>query len=279
MHGKTAVVTGGTSGLGEVAAVELARRGARVVLVARDAARGQATLGKLKAVNPGADHALRLADLSKLAEMKRVAAEIATAEPAIDLLVNNAGAIFGRREETADGLERTFAVNHMAYFVVTAGLLDRLAATPGARIVSTASTAHRGARLDFDDLQSRQGYSALGAYGRSKLANILFTRELARRLEGSGVTATCHHPGVVATRFADNVGWLAKAAKLVLRPAFISPEKGAQTLLYLATSPAVEGRSGGYYDRCALTSPSPAAQDDAAAARLWAASEAIAAAA
>src|SRR6478736_188255 len=175
MQGKTVVVTGGTSGIGEVAAVRLAEKGARVVLIARDQTRAAATLAKLKNANPSATHAAHYGDLSALAEMKRVAGEVAAAEPRIDVLINNAGAVFLSRKTSADGLEMTFAVNHLAYFVVTNILLDRLKATSGARIVSTSSDAHKSGKLDFDDLQLEHGYRAGRAYGTSKLCNILFT--------------------------------------------------------------------------------------------------------
>lgn len=280
MQGKTVVITGATSGIGEAAAVQLARLGARIVFVGRDPARVEALLAELRTANPDAAHRAHLADLSRLSEMKRVAAEIAAAEPRVDVLVNNAGAAFLKRQITEDGLERTFALNHMAYFVVTLGLLDRLKA--GARVVSTASAAHRSAKLDFAELERTQWagerFNGPVAYGRSKLANILFTRELARRLEGSGVTATCFHPGVVATRIWNGAGWLAPVLKLAMATFVLPPEKGADTLVWLASSPDVEGRSGGYYDKRALVSPAPAARDDAKAARLWAESERIAAA-
>ena len=267
---RTIVITGATSGIGEVAAVELAKRGARIVIVARDAARAEATLDKLRAANPAADHVAHIADLSRLAEMKRVGAEIAAEEPEIDVLVNNAGALFNSRQTTEDGLERTFALNHMSYFVLTEILLANLERTKGARIVSTASDAHVGATLDFDDLQSQKRYSGFGVYGKSKLCNILFTRELARRLTGTGVTANCLHPGFVATRFGDQRGGLASLAVRIAKPVgAISPEKGARTIVYLAGSPEVEGRSGGYYYREKLKAPSRAAQSDEDARRLW----------
>jgi NAD(P)-dependent dehydrogenase (short-subunit alcohol dehydrogenase family) len=179
MKGKTVVITGGTSGIGEVAALELAQMGARIVLVAREKPRADATLARLRGRAPGLAHTVHYADLTRLAEMKRVAAQIADAEPRIDVLINNAGAMFAARQVTQDGLERTFALNHMGYFVITEGLRERIAAAPGARIVNTASGAHRGATLDFDDLQSERSFSARNAYGRSKLCNILFTRERA----------------------------------------------------------------------------------------------------
>jgi len=206
MHGKVVVMTGGTSGIGEVAAERLAGLGARLVLVARDRARGEATLARLRARGPGVAHVAHYADLSLIADTKRVAAEIAAAEPRIDVLINNAGAMFGHRRVTADGLELTFATNHMSYFLLTHGLRERLLASPPARVVNTSSAAHRRADLDFDDLQSARGYRGFMAYSRSKLCNILYTRELARRSAGTGVTANCLHPGFVATRFGDASG-------------------------------------------------------------------------
>src|SRR4029078_4122077 len=201
MQGKPVIITGATSGIGEVAAVRLAEKGARIVFTARDKARADDTMAALRKANPAADHALHMADLSRLSEMKRVGATLAQ-EPQIDVLINNAGALFNKRRETEDGLEMTFALNHMAYFVITNLLLDRL--KPGARIVTVASNAHRGARLDFDDLQSRRSYTGFPVYSRSKLCNILFNRELARRLSGTGVTAKTPSPGFVATRFGDD---------------------------------------------------------------------------
>ncbi len=276
MQGKVVVATGATSGIGEVAAARLAERGARIVFVARDPARAEATLARLNKAGPGLEHRAHLADLSLIADTRRVAAEIAAAEPRIDVLVNNAGAVFDRRVVTSEGLELTFALNHMAYFVLTQGLMARLAASAPARIVSTASAAHQGARLDFDDLQSAKSFSAIGAYGRSKLCNILFTRELARRLAGTGVTANCLHPGVVATRFGDNAGGLLGLLMPLVKRLSISPERGAETIVYLAASPDVEGVSGLYFAKCAPVTPSAAARDDAAAARLWEASERLA---
>jgi len=278
MKGKTVVITGATSGIGEVAAVTLAGRGARIVMIARDRTRAEPVLARLSQVNPQVQHAVHYADLSRLSEMKRVAAEIAASEPRIDVLVNNAGAMFSRRRETADGLELTFALNHMAYFVVTQGLLERLKATPGARIISTASDAHKAASLDFDDLQwTRRRFAGFRVYGTSKLCNILFTRALTQRLAGTGVTANCQHPGFVATRFGDSSdGLLRQFFGLAKKIAAISPEAGAKTIVHLASSDEVAGKSGGYYTKCRLENPTKAAQDDAAAERLWAASEKIA---
>ncbi len=269
MQGKHVIITGGTSGIGQAAAEVLAGMGARIVLIARNRERAEATLGRLRAIAPEANHTAYFADLSRAQETRRVAEEIAGNESRIDVLINNAGAIFGRREETEEGLERTFATNHMSYFVLTQGLLPRLAASTPARIINTSSRAHQGAKLDFADLQSARGYRAFPAYGRSKLCNILFTRELARQLSGSGVTANCLHPGFVRTRFGDNsAGWSSRMLRLAKMFA-ISIQEGAETLVYLASSPDVANVSGAYFYKSRAIQPSREAQDDLAATRLW----------
>ena len=263
LTGKTVVITGSTSGIGQAAAERLAAMGARIVQVARDKSRADAALARLN----GSGHTVHLADLSSLSEMKRVAAEIAAAEPRIDILINNAGAMFASRGVTVDNLERTFAVNHIAYFVLTLGVLKNL--TPNARIVSTSSDAHRIKNLDFDDLQSEKRYRSISAYGKSKLANILFTRELARRVK-TGITANCLHPGFVSTRFAQgNSGLISGSVRFFMKFAAMSPEKGADTIVYLASSDEVAGKSGGYYSKCKLVVPSKEAQDNESADRLW----------
>jgi len=211
-----------------------------------------------------------------LAEMKRVTSQIADQEPVIDILINNAGALFGARQLTEDGLERTFALNHMAYFVVTAGLRERLLASGAARIINTASAAHQGATLDLDDLQLAKGFGPRKAYGRSKLCNILFTRELSRRLRGTGVTVNCLHPGFVATRFGDQSGGLLSRLVWLAKFFAISPAEGAETLVYLASSPAVAETTGQYFYKCRATAPSLAAQDDRVAQSLWQRSAALA---
>jgi NAD(P)-dependent dehydrogenase (short-subunit alcohol dehydrogenase family) len=269
MHGKVVVITGATSGIGEVAAQRLADMGARIVLVARDRTRGEATLARLRSADRNISHSIYYGDLSRISEMKRLAAEIAAAEPRIDVLINNAGAMFGSRRMTEDDLELTFAINHMAYFVLTRGLRERLFAASPARVVNTASDAHRGCTLDFDDLQPTNGYSGFKTYGRSKLCNILFTRELSRRWSGQGVTANCLHPGFVATRFGDGSGGFLSRAVRLAKTFAISPEKGAQTIIYLASSPAVAGVSGEYFYQCRPATPTAEARDDAAARRLW----------
>jgi NAD(P)-dependent dehydrogenase (short-subunit alcohol dehydrogenase family) len=277
MDGKVVVLTGGTSGIGQVAATELARQGARMVLIARDRVRAARALADVNIAGPGVAHRAVYADLASIAETRRVAAEIAAVEPRIDVLINNAGALFNQRRLSPDGLEMTFAVNHMAYFVLTEGLKRTLVASQ-ARIVNTASGAHRGAALDFDDLQSERAYSGFQTYGRSKLCNILFTRELARRLQGTGVTANSLHPGFVATRFGDGSGGLLQALMPVARLGAISPQKGAETIVYLASSPDVASVTGLYFFKRKPDTPSAAAQDDVAASRLWAESERLEAA-
>jgi NAD(P)-dependent dehydrogenase (short-subunit alcohol dehydrogenase family) len=270
MRGKTIVITGGTSGIGEVAAIRLAEKGARIVLVARDTVRAAATLAKLRAANPVCNHVFHIADLSLMAETKRVGEELALREAQIDVLINNAGALFNRRAETAEGLEKTFATNHMAYFVLTNRLLDKLKAAPGARIICTSSDAHKGNHLDFDDLQSLKHYRGFAAYGRSKLCNILFTRELARRIAGSGITANALHPGFVATRFGEGSGGMMQWVVALAKPlGAISPEAGAKTIIYLACSPEVANDSGDYFTKCKCVLPSRDAQNDADAKRLW----------
>jgi len=273
MQGKVVVLTGGTSGIGEAAAIRLASMGARLVLVARDASRAETILKRLQKMSPGVatPHTAHLADLSLVAETRRVAREIAATEPRIDVLINNAGLICARRQVNAEGYELTFATNHLAYFVLTHGLLPRMLASDPARIVNTASEVHRGAKLDFGDLQSEQGYSGFGAYAKSKLANVLFTSELARRLSGSGVTANSLHPGVVASRFGlprDGQGGDPSSARF-LSAHGISPEEGAETIVYLASAAEAAKASGQYFDQSRAVMPSKEAQDWAVAKKLW----------
>lgn len=225
---------------------------------------------RLRERGPGATHCIHYADLSVLSELKRVGYAIADAEARIDVLINNAGALYSRRDVTEDGLERTFATNHVSYFVLTHLLRDRLLATPRARVVSTASHAHRGAQLNFGDLQMENGYSGFKAYKRSKLCNILFTRELARRLEGTGATANSLHPGFVNTRFGEgNSNGIGSHVIRLLKKFALSPEKGAETLVYLASSDVPAVVSGSYFYKCRITTPSREAQNDEAARRLW----------
>jgi NAD(P)-dependent dehydrogenase (short-subunit alcohol dehydrogenase family) len=248
MTGRTCMITGATSGIGLAAALELARLGASLVLVGRNPERGEQALKEVRRALRAGDVTLLLADLSSQAEIRRLAADFLASGWPLHVLLNNAGVINLRREESGDGIETTFAVNHLAYFLLTRLLLERLKESAPARVVNVASDAHRGAgRLDFDDLESRRGYSAMRVYGRSKLANILFTRELARRLEGTGVTANAIHPGFVGSNFAKNNGLLGIAAMTLLRPFARSTEKGAETAVYLCASPEVEDVTGEYF--------------------------------
>jgi NAD(P)-dependent dehydrogenase (short-subunit alcohol dehydrogenase family) len=273
MNGRVVVITGATSGIGQVASEELAAMGARIVFVARDKTRGETALRRLRERGPGIEHTAHYADLSRLTEMRRVAKDIAAAEPRIDILMNNAGAMFGRLQNTEDNLERTFALNHMSYFVLTHFLRERLLATPGARIVNTSSDAHRNAHIDYNDVQMTARFGMFRNYCLSKLYNILFTRELSRQLRGSGVTVNALHPGFVATRFGDETSGAAAAAFRVVKRFAMAPEEGAKTLIYLASSPDVDGVSGEYFHKCAPSKPSKDALDDAAAQWLWSESE------
>lgn len=270
MQGKTVVITGATSGIGEAAALALARMGARILFTARNPLRAEDTLNRLRLAGPRADHGYHLADLSKLSAMREAAAALCAAAPIVDVLINNAGAMFGRREETVDGLEASFALNHMAYFVLTHLLMANVRASSAGRIVVTASAAHRGMKLNFADLQAKSDYFAYAAYGRSKLCNLLFARALAQRLEGSSVTVNALHPGFVATRFADSADGLMRAGfGIAKKMGAIRPEEGAKTIVYLASSPEVEGVSGLYFVKSAPATPAPEAMDDTAAKRLW----------
>ena len=267
MQGKTVVITGATSGIGEVAALDLATKGARIVFVARDAVKATRLLQQLTQVGPTVTHDWVQADLTSLAAMKAAGEALAAKAPLIDVLINNAGVIHARREVTVDGLEKTFAVNHMAYFIITERLRGQINPA-GGRVVSTASTAHNWAKLDFSDLQSKRRYSTMGAYGLSKLCNILWTRELARRLTGTGITANCLHPGGVATNFGHN-NPLIRIVMTLAKGVMLTPAQGADTLIWLATSSEVEGKTGGYWSKRHLTTPSATAQDDVAATKLW----------
>lgn len=273
LQGKTIVVTGATSGIGRVTAATLAKLGAAVFCVGRDPQRTQATVDAIQDNSGNAQVVGLLADLASFQQIHNLADEIHQRTPRLDVLVNNAGAVFLRRKLSQDGIELTFALNHLAYFLLTNLLLDLLKSTAAqageARLVNVASAAHMGAKIHFDDLQFQHGYSAMRAYSQSKLANILFTYELARRLEGSGVTANALHPGFVASRFATNNGPLAKIAMRLARLVAISPEEGAQTSIYLASSPEVKGVTGKYFVKRHPHNSDPASYDAETARRLW----------
>ena len=277
MEGRTVVITGANSGVGKATAVARAAAGARTVMTARDESRGRQAQEDVKRAS-GSDRVdLVVFDLADLASVREGARRLLDAYERIHVLVNNAGLVLSHRAVTTDGFEATFATNHLGPFLLTRELTDRLKESAPARVVTVASTAHRSARrgLDFDDLQSERRYAGMRAYGRSKLANILFTNELARRLAGSGVTANSLHPGTVATGFArdhDASGLLAFGVK-VIKPFVLTPERGARTSVYLASSPEVEGVTGHYFIKCRARRPSAAARDEAAAARLWSVSE------
>ncbi len=274
MSGRVCLVTGATSGIGRATTLALARRGPALVLLCRDRDRGEAVAAAARAAG-AAKVDLLFADLSRQSEVRRAAAEFLASGRPLHVLINNAGVVNVQRTTTADGLETTFAVNHLAYFLFTNLLLDRLRASAPARIVNVASDAHKFGPLNFDDLQNEKSYSVMRVYGQSKLANILFTAELARRLEGSGVTANSLHPGAVSTGLGTNNGSWARGLIALLRPFFRTPDRGAETSVYLATSPAVEGVSGRYFANCREKPPSAAAQDMDSARRLWTASDAM----
>lgn len=278
MQGRTVVVTGGNSGIGLETAEALAGMGARVIVTARNADKGRAAVaGIVRRLGGHAQVQLVVFDLADLSSVRRGADEVLEQAPRLDVLVNNAGVVLSERQVTVDGFEATFATNHLGPFLLTNLLLDRLRESAPSRIVTVASTAHNTARkgIPFDDLQSTKRYRGMRVYGESKLANILFTLELARRLAGTGVTANALHPGTVRTGYGgdgDARGFLAFGLK-ISRPFFISPAKGARTSIYLASSPAVEGVSGEYFNKCKPAKPRRWAQDAEAAQRLWQVSE------
>jgi NAD(P)-dependent dehydrogenase (short-subunit alcohol dehydrogenase family) len=268
MTKKLCIVTGATAGIGYETALGLARWGAKVVLTGRDAARGEDALANIRQQIPGAEVDFLIADFASLQAVRGLAAAILDRHEKIDVLVNNAGGFHGKRSLTVDGFETTFAVNHLAPFLLTNLLLGKLIASAPARIVTVASVAHKKHGASLDDPQSKKHYGMWSAYANSKLANILFTSELAQRLAGTGVTANCLHPGLVASNIATHYTPLRLIWKL-LTPFLLTPAEGARTSLYLATSPEVEGVTGKYFDKCRAVEPSPAARDMAAARELW----------
>ena len=269
MNAKTFLITGATDGIGLQTAKVLAALGHRVVLHGRSEAKGKAALAAIRKESPGSDLRFFKADFFSLQQVRALAAQVRAEVPHLDVLINNAGCSFLTRRETTDGFEATFAVNHLAPFLLTNLLLDKLRASAPARIVNVASAAHRYGVLDFDDLMSRRRYRPAQVYGCSKLANILFTRELAQRLQGSGVTVNALHPGVVRTHIGQ-YNWFARLIGQVIMSLVAVPvAEGAKTSLFLATAPEVEGLSGGYYKECTLTDPKPHALDAASASRLW----------
>jgi NAD(P)-dependent dehydrogenase (short-subunit alcohol dehydrogenase family) len=275
MNGKQILITGATRGIGLAAAEALVALGANVAIVGRNETAMRIAAARVKAARKGgATVDTFIADLSSQAAVRSLADEVLGRYPRLDVLVNNAGAMYAGRQVTGDGIELTWAVNHLAPFLLTTLLLGRLKESAPAHIVTTASAAHQGARIPFDDLNAERAYRGFERYGQTKLANILFTRELALRLEGSGVTANCFHPGLVATGFNRNNGLLMDLGMTILRPVSRSPQKGAETLVWLATSPEAATVNGGYYFDEEHVMPSAAAQNMETARRLWEASEA-----
>jgi len=275
LNGKQVLITGATGGIGLAAAEALAAKGANVAIVGRSASRTKAAEALIRAsAAPGAEVSTHLADLASQAAVRKLAADILARYGKLDVLVNNAGAMHTTRQVSADGIELTWAVNHLAPFLLTKLLLDRLKASAPSRVITTASDAHLGATIPFDDLNAERSYRGFSRYKETKLANILFTSELARRLEGSNVTAHSFHPGLVASGFNRNNGLLMDMAMLLLRPISRNVQKGAETLVWLATSPDVASTTGRYYVDMQSRLPSPQAQDIAAARRLWEISEA-----
>lgn len=274
ISGKTVLITGATAGIGRITARELAAAGARILLVARAREKAEATREWIRAQTGNALVEPIIADLSSLEGVRSVARTINSSAAGVDVLVNNVGAVFTRRVESVDGIEMTFALNHLAPFLLTNLLLDALKRRAPSRVVTVSSDAHRGATMDFDDLEGRRRYRGWTAYGRSKLANLLFTYELARRLDGSGITANALHPGFVASEFGKNNGGFMRAAmSIAQRLGGITVEEGARTSVYLAASGEVQGVTGKYFEKCRQQESSAASHDRDSMSRLWEISE------
>lgn len=275
LGGKICMVTGATSGIGLVTARRLAERGASVILVGRDPERGELAISSIRKSVPEAVLDVLYADLSEQAQIRRLAEAFQARYPRLDVLVNNAGGMFGGRQLSADGIEMTFALNHLNYFLLTNLLLPVLRGAPGARVVNVASRAHKGVALRFDDLQHQRRYIGWLAYKRSKLANLLFTYELARRLadnngaNGDRLTVNALHPGFVATNIGVRHGFIPGLLWRAASLAAIDVEKGAETSVYLATAPEIKGTTGRYFADCRARRSSPASYDREAARRLW----------
>lgn len=269
LEGKYVLVTGATSGMGKVTAQRLAEAGATVVLAGRNAEKTQATVQEIQQRTPQSDVRSLVADLSSLAQVRALAQAYRDANPRLDVLIHNAGGMFGKRQLSADGQEMTFALNVFAPFLLTHLLLDTLQASAPARIITIASVQHAGQQVPFEDMTHEKGYKPLQVYGQSKLMAIMFTYALARRLQGKGVTANALHPGVVATNFGKEAGGVWPVLFTIMAPVALSPEKGAQTTIYLASSPAVATASGEYFVKSKPVQSSPASYDVAAQERLW----------
>jgi NAD(P)-dependent dehydrogenase (short-subunit alcohol dehydrogenase family) len=272
MQGQVCVVTGATSGIGKAAAAALAQQGAEIIVVGRDPARAEATAPAIQA-GGAPPPKVEIADLARLDQVRALAGRLNQTLDRIDVLINNAGLVLNERRVTPDGYEYVFAVNHLAPFLLTNLLRPKLTASAPARVITVSSDAHTAARLDLDDPNLEHGWSSWRSYSNSKLANILFTRELAGRLDGTGVTANCLHPGVVRTGFGRDARPLMRVGITIARPFMLSPERGADTIVYLASSPDVAAKTGGYYVKREPREPSAAARDDGLARGLWETSE------
>ncbi|MGH7120844.1 MAG: SDR family oxidoreductase [Acetobacteraceae bacterium] len=270
MQDRLALITGANSGIGFATALGLARSGAGIVMHGRDAARLARAAEEVRKATGNQEVETLAADFLSQAEIRRAAQQFQAEHKRLDVLVNNAGAIFADRRVTVDGYERTWALNHLGYVLFTLSLLGSLRASARARIVNVASGAHRRARLEFDNLQGERHFAPMSAYSRSKLGNVLFTYALAERLAGSGITVNCLHPGVVATRFGHDMPGLFGLGIKLAHPFFISAERGAKTVIFLARSPEIAGNSGGYYSECRAVRSSPLSHDAAVRERLWA---------
>ena len=279
MDGKVCLVTGATNGIGKATALALAKMGATVVIVGRNPAKCAEVTSEIGKMTGNKSVEALIADLSIMAEVRQAADHFKARHRTLHVLVNNVGAAFGKRQVTTEGFERTFALNYLNHFLLTNLLLDTLKASAPARIVNVASNVHKGAHLDFDDLQSQKGVFLRDAYGRSKLANVLFSHELARRLSGTGVTSNVLHPGLVHTGFASNLGSLPSAAiGFFMRFAGLTPEQGARTSVFLAASHSVEGVTGKYWETSEALPSGRASHDETSWARLWEVSERMVAA-
>ncbi len=274
MTGKTVLVTGATNGIGFITARELAKMDATVLMVARDEKKGRAKLEEIRKTVPNAKLELLLADLSSMASIRQLGTNITAKYPSLDVLVNNAGAFYSDRKVSKDGFEMTFALNHIGYFLLTNLLLETLKRGKNARIVSVSSGAHLSGKINFDDLQLEHKFSGWNAYCASKLMNVLFTKELSRRLAGTGVTANCLHPGFVNTGFAgDSSDFFGKALNFAKNFLAITPEKGAETMIYLSSSAEVANVTGEYFEKKKIAKVNPIALDSSVAKRLWDISE------
>jgi NAD(P)-dependent dehydrogenase (short-subunit alcohol dehydrogenase family) len=269
IQGKTVIVTGGTNGIGLITARELAREGAQVVIVSRSKEKCASVVEKIKEDTGNQNIEFIAADLSVMANIRQAAYEFKKRHTRLDILINNAGAIYLKRQVSADGFELTFALNHLSYFLFTHLLLDVLKNSAPARIINVSSDAHRGARINFDDMMSEKNYSGFDVYGKSKLANVMFTYEMAEKLAGTRITVNALHPGFVATGFARNNGIFLNVGMKIAHLFARKPEKGAETSIYLATSPVVEGISGKYFSDCEAVDSDPVSYDKNAQVKLW----------